>query len=457
MVVIKLTVIGGGGVRSMFLAKSIAQKAESLNIDRLVFMDNNEKKLNIYGRMAKEVARRINDKIDFSLTLDPREAVTDADYVITTIRVGEDEMRVRDERIALSHGILGQETTGAAGLSFAMRSVGALAEYCELIKKYSKPGCKVFNFTNPAGVVSQTLRDMGYDFTYGICDAPSGMLRTFEKLFSAPEGSARGELYGLNHLSYFKSIKIGGREVLDELIENDRAYAETDMRYFEKSLLRERKAILNEYLYYFYYREKAVANILAADKTRGEQICEINKKMTAELESIDIEKDFDKALGIFEYWYGERENNYMAAESGVKRQTKWHFDIFEKDDGGYAGVALNFIGIEQSGGVDSMILCVPNNGAIAGLKDSDVVEITCDIRGGEAVPHRFGEVDEQNLELIRRVKIYERLASEAIRTKSVVKAVEALTLHPLVASYSLASELIREYLLLNKDYTGDWK
>ncbi|MBQ6543667.1 MAG: 6-phospho-beta-glucosidase, partial [Clostridia bacterium] len=70
----KLTVIGGGGVRSMFLAKSIAQKAESLNIDRLVFMDNNEKKLNIYGRMAKEVARRINDKIDFSLTLDPREA-----------------------------------------------------------------------------------------------------------------------------------------------------------------------------------------------------------------------------------------------------------------------------------------------------------------------------------------------------------------------------------------------
>ncbi|MBQ6543781.1 MAG: 6-phospho-beta-glucosidase, partial [Clostridia bacterium] len=84
-------------------------------------------------------------------------------------------------------------------------------------------------------------------------------------------------------------------------------------------------------------------------------------------------------------------------------------------------------------------------------------EITCDIRGGEAVPHRFGEVDEQNLELIRRVKIYERLASEAIRTKSVVKAVEALTLHPLVASYSLASELIKEYLLLNKDYTGDWK
>ena len=453
----KLAVIGGGGVRSMFLAKSIAQKAGELNINQLVFMDNNEKKLDIYGRMAGEVVRRINDKIDFALTTDAAEAVKDADYVITTIRVGEDDMRVRDERIALSKGVLGQETTGAAGLSFAMRSVDALSAYCELIKKLSKPGCKVFNFTNPAGVVSQTLRDMGYDFTYGICDAPSGMLRSFEKLCGCEEGSARGEVYGLNHLSYFNSVKINGKEMLRDIIDNDKAYTETDLRYFDKSLLLERKAILNEYLYYFYYREKAVANILAAPQTRGEQIAEINKRMTAELEKIDIEKNFDKALSVFEYWYGERENNYMAAESGVKRQTKWHFDIYEKDDGGYAGVALNFIKIEQSGGVDSMILCVPNNGAIEGLLDTDVVEITCDIINGEAVPHRFGKVDEQNLELIRRVKIYERLSSEAIRNKSRTKAIEALTLHPLVASYSLATELVDEYLIHNKSYIGEWK
>ncbi len=452
----KLTVIGGGGVRSMFLAKSIARKAEQLGIDELVFMDNDEKKLNIYGKMAGVVVGKLNENIKFTLTTDAKDAVSDADYVITTIRVGGDDMRVKDERIALDMGVLGQETTGAAGLSFAMRSVGALAEYCELIKKFAKPGCKVFNFTNPAGVVSQTLRDMGYDFTYGICDAPSGMLRTFEKLFGAEPGSAEGELYGLNHLSYFKSVIINGRDVLREIIENDRAYEETDLRYFEKSLLRERNAILNEYLYYFYYREKAVANILNAPMTRGEQIAMINEKMTAELENIDVEKDFDKALAIFEYWYGERENNYMAAESGVKRKAKWHFDIYEEDDGGYAGVALKFMEIAQSGKTGSMILCVPNNGALSGLKESDVVEITCDIINGNAVPHRFVEVDEQNLELIRRVKMYERLSSEAIRALSRTRAIEALTMHPLVASYSLATALTDKYIEHNKKYTGDW-
>lgn len=453
----KIAVIGGGGVRSVFLAKSIAARSEELKINELVFMDNDEKKLRIYGTMAKKTSNLICPSLDFKITTNAVEAVENADYVTTTIRVGGDDMRVKDERAALNMGVLGQETTGAAGLSFAMRSISALADYCELIKKHAKKGCKVFNFTNPAGVVSQTLRDMGYDFTYGICDAPSGMLRSFEKLYGAEEGSAKGEIYGLNHLSYFTSIKINGKEMIDEIIDNDEAYEKTDLRYFEKDLLKSRKSVLNEYLYYFYYREKALANILNADKTRGEQIAEINRHMTAELEKIDIENDFETALGIFEHWYGERENNYMASETGIKRKEPWKFDIFGKDDGGYAGVALKFIEIAISGKTDSMILCVPNNGAIEGLLDSDVVEITCDIDKNGAVPHRFGKVDEQNLELIRRVKNYERLASEAIRTKSREKAIEALTLHPLVNSYSIAKELTDKYIEYNKEYTGEWK
>lgn len=453
----KIAVIGGGGVRSLFLAKSLAQRSEELGISALAFMDNDESKLNIYGRMAKVTALKINPKLDFVLTTDAKEAVSGADYVITTIREGNDEMRVRDERIALNLGVLGQETTGAAGFSFAIRSVNALSEYCELIKLYAKPECKVFNFTNPAGVVSQTLRDMGYDFTYGICDAPSGMVHSFEKLYGVPEGSMRAEVYGLNHLSYFESIILDGKNIVPDLIENDNAYKQTDMRYFEKQLLRERGCILNEYLYYFYYREKALSNILAAKETRGEQILEINRKMTDELKDIDIEADFDKALSIFERRYGERENNYMASETGVKRESSWKFDINQKDSGGYAGVALKFIEIQQSGSTDSMVLCTANDGAISGLRDDDIVEITCDVSKDGVTPHRFDSVDEQHLELIRRVKIYERLASKAIREKSVQTAVEALTLHPLVNSYSLAKQLVSQYLELNHKYTKGWK
>ncbi|MCC8073366.1 MAG: 6-phospho-beta-glucosidase [Clostridiales bacterium] len=453
----KISVIGGGGVRSMFLAKSIAQKAKRLSIDELCFMDNNKEKLRIYGGMAAHVAKKLCPDLKFVLTDNAVEAVTNADYVITTIRVGEDDMRAKDERIALNKGILGQETTGASGFSFAMRSVPALAEYCELIKKYSSKNVKVFNFTNPAGVVSQTLRDMGYDFTYGICDAPSGMLRSFALLYNESPDNISGEVYGLNHLSYFKSITLNGKEIMPQLIENDEAYKKTDMRYFDKELLRDRKCILNEYLYYFYYREQAVENILKADKTRGEQIRDINKNMTAELSKMDIQNDFEGCLKVFNKWYGMRESSYMASETGVKRTNLWEFDIFEEDDGGYAGVALKFIEMALTDSKGSMIMCVPNNGSINGLRDDDVVEITCDVSSSGCTPHKIGDVDEQNLELIRRVKIYERLASKAIRNKDRSSAVQALTLHPLVNSYSLASELVDEFIEHNKQYSDGWK
>ena len=452
----KLSVIGGGGFRSMFLSKSLAQNAKRLGIDTLVFMDNDPEKLRIFGKMAEKIALMIEPSLSFICTTDAVEAMQDADYVITTIRVGGDDMRVRDERIALDLGLLGQETTGAAGFSFAMRSISALSEYCELAKRYAKNDVKVFNFTNPAGLVSQALRDAGYDFTFGICDAPSSMLHMIADYMDVAPERVKGEIYGLNHLSFFSSITLDGKEIIGELIDGDGAYDHTDMRYFEKELLRKKRLVPNEYLYYFYSREKAVANILNAAETRGEQIARINKLMISELSVVDIENDFDTALAIFDQCYGMRENSYMASETGIRRDKEWHFDPFSEDFGGYASVALKYIEIAQSGKSDSMILCVPNNGALPILKDTDVVEMTCDITPEGVYPHRFTDCDDDALELIRRMKRYERMAAKAILDRDRDLAVSALMLHPLVESYSLAKQLVDSYIELNKKYSDGW-
>lgn len=453
----KIAVIGGGGVRSMFLAKSLAQSSEELGFDEIVFMDNDPRKLNIYGKMAAQLVKKLRPELNFGLTLDPVEAVKDADYIITTIRVGEDDMRIKDEKIALAKGLLGQETTGAAGFSFAMRSVPALAEYCELAKKYASKDVKIFNFTNPAGVVSQTLRDMGYDFTFGICDAPSSLLHSFAKLYGVPQDAVTGNCYGLNHLSFFESVKLNGREIMPELLKDDRIYTDTDMRFFKKDLVDHMGCILNEYLYYFYYREQAIENIRNAHVTRGEVIREVNKNMTEELSHMDIENDFESCLKVFDKWYGKREDAYMSNETGISRaKTPYHFDIYEKDAGGYAGVALKYMRAKNSGKESEMILCVPNEGAIPGLLDTDVVEVTCTLKDGVYIPHKIENPGELQMELIRRVKIYERLASEALRTKSISKAVDCLMVHPLVNSYSLAVRLVQEYLESNKEYTEEW-
>ena len=147
----------------------------------------------------------------------------------------------------------------------------------------------------------------------------------------------------------------------------------------------------------------------------------------------------------------------MASETGEKRPQPWHFDIYEEDDGGYAGVALKFIETAQSGKKGTMIMCIPNGDSINGLRPSDVVEITCDVDKDGCTPHKIGDVDEQNLELIRRVKNYERLASKAIRERNRAAAIQALTLHPLVNSYSIACSLTDEYIAHNTEYCDGWK
>ena len=60
------------------------------------------------------------------------------------------------------------------------------------------------------------------------------------------------------------------------------------------------------------------------------------------------------------------------------------------------------------------------------------------------------------MEIIRRVKLYERYASRAIRNRSRDDAITCLMVHPLVNSYSVAETLVDEYLKANQEYIKEW-
>ncbi|MFU0799555.1 MAG: hypothetical protein ACFWUE_02655 [Xylanivirga thermophila] len=113
------------------LAKSILNRAKRLSIDNVVFMDNDAEKLRIYGGLAQEIAHLIDNGVNFELTTDAVYALKDADFIITTLRVGEDRGRTLDEVIALNHGVLGQETTGAGSFDMAMRSIEVPKKLCQ--------------------------------------------------------------------------------------------------------------------------------------------------------------------------------------------------------------------------------------------------------------------------------------------------------------------------------------
>ncbi|MCM0650093.1 6-phospho-beta-glucosidase [Clostridium swellfunianum] len=443
----KLCVLGGGGARSVFLTKSLVKSAEEIKVDHIVLMDNNEQKLMKYGALSKGIAAKINPSIQFDITIDAREALKNADYIITTLRVGGDEARRFDEEACLKLGVLGQETTGAGGFAMAIRSVPVLIEYCKLAKEVANPTHLIFNFTNPSGIVTQALRSSGFSNVYGICDAPSGFIKQLEEVLGVGSDGLSIECYGLNHLSWFRNASANGKAVQYDLLMKPETYKNTELRLFDYDMCSlNGNCMLNEYLYFYYSREKSLKLIKQAEHPRGEMIYYINKELEEELEKVDIQLELEKAFNLYMNSYAKRENAYFSVESGSERPHSWKVPTIDEfidkpDEGGYAAVALKFIKAVTNGNKTQMVLSVPNEEAIDGLAPDDVVEITCTIDKQGAHPINIGIIDEFQLLQIKRIKYFERCTIKAILEGDRDSAVKGLYIHPLVNDMEVAREL----------------
>lgn len=102
------------------------------------------------------------------------------------------------------------------------------------------------------------------------------------------------------------------------------------------------------------------------------------------------------------------------------------------------------------------MLSVPNRGSIEGFADDSVIEVTCEVDLNGIHPIRIGVVPEDMYVLMKAVKLFERLTVEAVTKKSSKLAIKALSVHPLIGSYSLAKLLVEDYLEQHSDLLVGW-
>lgn len=448
----KITVIGGAGVRTVIFVNGLLKRYKKLNIDEVVLYDINQEKLSVIETLCQHVIKRKGESLKISKAEDAVTAITGADYIVTTLRVGGDHSRVIDETVALKNGVIGQETTGVGGFSMAVRTIPVLKEYCKLIQEHA-PNAWIFNFTNPSGLVTQALKSEGVDKIIGICDAPSSTKFRMANYMGIPEEDLYVEFFGLNHLSWIRSVKKEGKEILPELI-GDKGFLQgvEEFTMFDPEVFKATGFLPNEYMYYYYHREQALENILKSDAARGKSIEKINQTMMEELKGMDAKKDPEGMLQVFLYYMQVRENSYMAAETGGEKRPLLEKGQLEVPDGiGYAGVMLDCIEGMQSEEGKYLVLSVENQGCIPGLSDKDVIEATCLVSKKGINPVKVEEVPEDCMLLMQLIKHYEKLTVLAINEKSEENAVKALMLHPLINSYSLAKKLVHDY---NEAYDG---
>lgn len=420
---LKIAVIGAGSTYTPELIEGFIVRKDSLSVVSIYLMDIDKNKLEIVGGLTERILRKNAMECRVVLTEDLDEAIEGADYVLTQVRVGRLEARIKDEKIPLKYDLLGQETTGAGGFMKGLRTIPVIMNIAKRMEKLS-PDAWLINFANPSGMVAEAILNNTFVKMAGLCNCPINMLKDVkEKL---PEGTTNFDYdyVGLNHLSWITGVYVDGKDVLPDIIESN--YKVSTMKNIhevemQKPLIDAIRSIPSSYLNYYYFNEEQVKHCQEAEKTRGEE-CKI------------IEADLLK----------------MYSDVNLEEKPK----LLENRGGAYySTAAISLIDAIENGKNEYHVVCVKNNGALPFMDKDDVVEVKCFVTKDGISPVKIENFDNDHIiGLMRAVKAYEKLAVKAGIEGDYNSALAALMVHPLIGDYNKAKPLLDEMLEANKQF-----
>lgn len=432
---VKIVTIGGGSSYTPEFAEGLIKRAATLPVKEwhLVDIPEGQEKLNIVGKLAQRMFEKAGLPTKVILTLNRQEALKDADFVTTQFRVGLLQARAKDERIPLKHGYMGQETNGAGGLFKALRTIPVILNICEDMKKLC-PNAWLINFTNPAGMITQTAIKYGsWARTIGLCNVPIGMLRSSAEVLGCKPEDLFFPMVGMNHFIWALHAYHKGKdrlpEVLESLIKNpEKAPANFSRQKWPASILKTMKVLPCSYHRYYFTTETMLEEELkeAADKgTRAEVV----QKVEAEL--FELYKDLS-----------------------LKEKPK---QLEQRGGAHYSDVACGVINAIHNDTGEYMACNTRNNSTIRSLPPHAAIESTCIVNKTGAHPLAVEELPQWMDQWFRLVFSYQDLTVQAGVHGDYDALLQAFYINPLTPKGSKAVEIIKEMMIAHEAYLPQFK
>lgn len=430
---VKIVTIGGGSSYTPELVEGFIKRYDHLPVKELWLVDieAGREKLETVGALAKRMVKKAGVPMKIILSYDRREALKDADFVTTQMRIGRLPARVLDERIPLSHGMIGQETDGAGGMFKAFRTIPVILDIVKDIEELC-PNAWLINFTNPAGMVTEAiLRYTNFKKAIGLCNVPVNMVAGFAKMLNVDESQVTMQIQGVNHFIFATDVFVDGVSRFDELL-NQYAHLKPEdtiqMKNFvslpySPSFIKGLKAIPCPYHNYYFFTKEQLEEELEQFKTgtvRGEV----------------VSKTEEELFELYSHEELQEKPEQLAMRGGAK----------------YSDAACNLIASIYTNKGDIQYVDVRNNGAIADLPMDSAVEVACRITANGPQPIATGALKLPISGYVQMMKTFERLVIEAAIKGDRDLAVTALNMNPLCPSDEIANTVIDELLEAHKDY-----
>jgi 6-phospho-beta-glucosidase len=427
---LKLVVVGGGSSYTPEIIEGMIRRHETFPVTEIVLVDieAGKEKLEIVGNLASRMIEKSGKPIKLSWTLNQKEALVNADFVSTQIRVGGLDARAKDERIPLSHGLIGQETNGAGGAFKAFRTIPVLMELAENVHNIC-PDAWIINFTNPAGIVTEALlKHSPHKKIIGVCNIPYNMRHSTAEILQASPDDVSIEFVGMNHFVFGRKVLVKGidrtEEVLKKLCGSDFDYSPANIVNlgWSNDFIQSLRMLPNPYhQYYFQTRDVLKKDIKAYEEhgTRAEIVQTLEESLFQLYKDPDLRdkpKELEKRGGAF-----------------------------------YSDVACSLMDSLYNNKGDVQTVNTMNNGAIPDLPNDSVIEVNCVITKQGPQPIVVGELPASIKGLVQQMKGFEQLVIRAGLTGNYHDAYTALLMNPLISDEKLAKVVLDELLDAHKE------
>lgn len=443
-----VVIVGGGSHRNPDLMAMLADNKDRFPIRRICLYDTESERQEIMGKYGEILMREYYPELEeFAYTTDPDVAFKDVDFALMQIRAGRLPMREKDEKIPLSHGCVGQETCGAGGFAYGLRSVPDIIELVKMIRKHS-PEAWILNYSNPAAIVAEATKRVFPDDhrILNICDMPIAIMDQYANILKCSRKDFEPRYFGLNHFGWFthiydkktgedlepkiKELILSGEDLfkLSGVDEHTMEPSWIETYKFMANILKDYPEYLpNTYLKYYLY-PKHVVETSDPNYTRANEVMDGKEKRCYEM--------MEEVIKL-----GKLKGTEYEIKPGRGVHASYIVDL--------ACAIINNTN-------EIFLIITKNKGVIPNVDENMMVEVACRVGANGVEPLALDPIPTFYKGMMENQYAYEKLTVDGLFERDKTKLLQALALNRTVTDTDTAKAILGDLIEANKDYWGKY-
>ena len=215
---VKTSIIGGASITWMPTFINDLSNCKSMLGGEIALYDCDKKHLDIIIKFAAKLLAEKSLDIRLTVADTLEEALTGADFVVSTVLIGSHDVWKDEMNIIHKYGIEHPKgmSVGPGGLAMALKQVPWIVGIAKKMEEIC-PDAWLLNFSNPMQVISLAVERYSKVKYLGLCHGVTHTISRMMELIGEDERNVNYTIGGVNHFEIITKIEKSGEDLLSKV------------------------------------------------------------------------------------------------------------------------------------------------------------------------------------------------------------------------------------------------